>query len=160
MITLLLRHDRWLLLALLLTSGFVHAQDPTAPILEEEASRIADNQAAQSQVDQVHANTMDLLAQYQTKLKVVDGLRVYNALLQDQLDAQDVEVATLRSSIANAAVIERQMVPLMMRMLEGLEEFIALDVPFLLDERKRRVAGLRALMKRADLTVAEKTRRV
>lgn len=142
--------------------GIAHAvaQDPTGPVLKEEAGRIAENQKAQQQVDRVHEKTVDLVTEYQTKLKIVDGLKVYNALLLKQLDAQDREVETLKSSIANATVIERQMVPLMMRMLDGLEEFIALDVPFLLEERENRVANLRALMERADLTVAEKSRRV
>ena len=140
--------------------GQALGQDPTAPVLNEESARIAENQKAQQQVDKVHQTTVDLVTEYQTKLKIVDGLKVYNALLQKQLDAQGREVGTLKSSIANATVIERQMVPLMMRMLDGLEEFIALDIPFLLEEREERVANLRALMERADLTVAEKSRRV
>lgn len=136
------------------------AQNPVEPVLEEEAGRLADNQAAQRSVDQVHEQTRDLANEFQARLKVVEGLKVYNTLLQDQLDAQEREMDTLRSSIGNAAVIERQMVPLMMRMLSGLDEFIALDTPFLLEERQERVGNLRALMKRSDLTVAEKTRRV
>lgn len=144
----------------LLAAGSATAQDPVEPVLQEEAQRIAENQQAQRQVSDVHGDTLDLVNQYQVKLKAVDGLKVYNALLQDQLDAQDREMATLRSSIGNATVIERQMVPLMIRMLDGLEEFIALDVPFLLEERQERVTNLRALMKRSDLTVAEKSRRV
>ena len=140
--------------------GQALGQDPAAPVLKEESARIAENQKAQRQVDKVHEKTVDLVNAYQTKLKIVDGLKVYNALLQKQLDAQDRNVETLKSSIANATVIERQMVPLMTRMLDGLEEFIALDVPFLLEEREERVANLRALMERADLTVAEKSRRV
>ncbi len=143
-----------------LGSGPVPAQDPVAPVLKEESARIAQNQKAQQQVNRVHGETADLVSQYQTKLKIVDGLKVYNTLLQRQLDAQDRQVETLKSSIANATVIERQMVPLMMRMLDGLEEFIALDVPFLLEEREQRVENLRSLMERADLTVAEKSRRV
>ena len=142
------------------TAGSVAAQDPVEPVLQEEAQRISENQQAQRQVSDVHGDTLDLVNQYQVKLKAVDGLKVYNALLQDQLDAQDREMETLRSSIGNATVIERQMVPLMIRMLDGLEEFIALDVPFLLEERQERVTNLRALMKRSDLTVAEKSRRV
>ncbi len=149
------------ILAFVLLAPFcVTAQDPVAPVLEEEAERLDDNQAAQREVDQVNETTRVLVAEYESRLKIVEGLRVYNTLLRDQLDAQEAEMATLRSSIGNAAVIERQMVPLLMRMLSGLEEFIALDVPFLRQEREERVADLRALMKRSDLTVAEKTRRV
>lgn len=141
-------------------ANLVAAQDPVAPVIKEEESRIAANQKAQQQVNKVHEKTVDLAADYQTKLKIVDGLKVYNTLLQRQLDAQDREVETLKSSIANATVIERQMIPLMMRMLDGLEAFIAMDTPFLLEEREKRVANLRSLMERADLTIAEKSRRV
>jgi hypothetical protein len=58
------------------------------------------------------------------------------------------------------SVIERQITPLMLRMVTGLEQFVALDVPFLLEERKDRVAKLRAMMERADVTSSEKFRRV
>ncbi|MDX1734024.1 MAG: DUF3450 domain-containing protein [Halioglobus sp.] len=153
------------LLALVLTVLLTHptavlAQDPAAPVIKEEKARIADNQKSQRRVNDIHQDTTDIVTEYQNKLKIVDGLRVYNTLLERQLRAQDREIETLRSSIANATVIERQMVPLMMRMLDGLEDFIRLDVPFLMQEREERVTKLRALMERADLTVAEKTRRV
>jgi hypothetical protein len=45
-------------------------------------------------------------------------------------------------------------------MIDSLERFIELDVPFLLEERRNRVTGLRSLLGRSDVTVAEKCRRV
>jgi hypothetical protein len=135
-------------------------QDPTAPVISEEQKRIVDNQQAQKRVDNVYEKTTDLVTEFQTKLKIVDGLQVYNALLAKQLAGQDADIETLRASIANATVIERQMVPLLMRMLDSLEEFIEFDVPFLKAEREERVAKLRVLMEQPELTVAEKCRRV
>jgi hypothetical protein len=143
-----------------LSAAALSQDDPTRPIVAEEQRRIGENQQAQRKVDQVYSGTADLVNEFQSKLKVVDGLKVYNALLAKQLAGQEADIETLRNSIANATVIERQMVPLLIRMLDGLEEFIALDIPFLLEERKERVEKLRALMERPDLTVAEKTRRV
>lgn len=143
------------------TAAVATAQtDPAAPVIKEEEARIEANQQAQQQVDKVYDKTTDLVTNYQNKLKIVDGLKVYNTLLARQLKRQAIEVDVLKSSIANATVIERQMVPLLMRMLDGLEDFIALDIPFLLQEREERVEKLRILMERADLTVAEKSRRV
>ncbi len=129
-------------------------------MINEEEKRISDNQQAQRRVDKVYSDTTDLVNEFQAKLKIVDGLKVYNALLAKQLAGQEADIETLRNSIANATVIERQMIPLLMRMLDSLDEFIALDVPFLKEEREQRVAKLRVLMERPDLTIAEKTRRV
>ena len=50
--------------------------------------------------------------------------------------------------------------PLMSRMIGALEEFVEVDVPFLIDERRRRVGNLLDIMGRADVTVAEKYRRL
>jgi hypothetical protein len=49
---------------------------------------------------------------------------------------------------------------MMARMIESLDSFIQLDVPFLQEERQARVDKLRELLERSDVTVAEKARRV
>ena len=54
----------------------------------------------------------------------------------------------------------REIKPLMSRMLEALDEFVKLDVPFLLKEREKRVADLKTMMLRADVTDSEKFRRL
>jgi hypothetical protein len=66
----------------------------------------------------------------------------------------------LNGSIDEVSVIERQITPLMIRMIEGLEQFITLDIPFLPKERTNRVADLKVMMDRADVAPSEKFRRV
>ncbi len=85
---------------------------------------------------------------------------VYNSLLQRQIDNQEAEKIALSESIYNVALIERQIVPLMTRMLDSLEQFIALDKPFLMKERNERLVRLRGMMERSDVSAAEKFRRV
>jgi hypothetical protein len=65
-------------------------------------------------------------------------------------------MAQLSESIDEVTVIERQITPLMLRMIDGLEQFVDLDVPFLLDERRGRIERLREIMDRADVAVSEK----
>lgn len=136
------------------------AQDATRPIVNEGEQRLRENQAAQQTVDKVHEETRSLVEEYENLLKVVDGLKVYNQILAKQITGQEREVAKLQDTIANAAVIQRQILPLLTRMLNGLEDFIELDVPFLLTERTARVENLRRLILQPDLSNAEKTRRV
>ena len=52
------------------------------------------------------------------------------------------------------------MTPLVIRMIDGLEQFVELDVPFHIDERRQRVAFLRGNLDRSDVSVAEKFRQV
>ena len=66
----------------------------------------------------------------------------------------------LSDSISNVALMERQIVPLMTRMVDALEDFISLDTPFLMKERTERIARLRETLERSDVTAAEKFRHV
>jgi hypothetical protein len=127
-------------------------------IVAAEERRIQQAQAAQDQIDEVREQTSDLTDEYRAVMKEVDGLVVYNTLLDRQIADQNQELDNLRTSIDSVTVIERQILPLLTRMIEGLERFVALDMPFLEEERTNRVANLRALLERADVTAAEKFR--
>ena len=80
--------------------------------------------------------------------------------LQKQIDSQTQRISKFDSEMNNVAVIQRQMTPLIIRMIDGLEKFVQLDVPFHMDERKQRIAFLRSNLDRSDVTVAEKFRQV
>lgn len=129
-------------------------------ILDAGEARVEAAQADQRRIEQV-ANQIDqLVVDYQTEAKVVDGLKVYNSLLQRQIDNQEAEMEAIAESIDNVELIERQITPLMTRMLDSLESFVDLDTPFLLDERQERIARLRDMMERSDVTPAEKLRQI
>lgn len=127
-------------------------------VMQEGENRADAGATAQQQIDSVADQTEKIINDYRTVTKVVDGLRVYNALLQTQLDNQEEEMQALTDSIANVALIERQIVPLMTRMVDALDEFVQLDTPFLVKERTARIARLRELMERSDVSAAEKFR--
>jgi hypothetical protein len=129
-------------------------------IMDAGGERADQAAADQRRVEQIANQTDEIVAEFTTVSKVVDGLKVYNNLLQRQTDNQVEEMNALRESIDNVSLIERQIVPLMTRMLDSLEEFVALDTPFLPQERSERIARLRAMMERSDVTAAEKFRRV
>lgn len=134
--------------------------DGAQALVEEGVARTEDNQAAQQQVNKIHNQTLSLIEQYGEKLKVVEGLNAYNQMMKRQRHRQTEEMDVLRESINDVSIIERQVMPLLDRMLDGLDEFIVLDMPFLLQERQQRVVELRNMLERVDVNVAEKTRRV
>jgi len=93
-------------------------------------------------------------------MKQVDGLKVYNARLERQIANQEKRIRDIDASIAEASVIQRQIPPLVTRMLDGLEQFINLDMPFDLDTRLGNIEAVRANMDRSDVTSAEAFRQV
>jgi hypothetical protein len=123
----------------------------------------AKNDAArksQAKIDRLADETRDLLSDYKTVVKQIDGLKVYNARLQRQIDNQMKRIAEIDESIDQVTIISRQMTPLVIRMIDGLEKFVELDVPFHLDERQQRIDFLRSNLDRSDVSVAEKFRQV
>jgi hypothetical protein len=141
-------------------SAPLFAQATVDQVTLEGEKRADAGAAEQRRVEQIANQTGDLLSEYNTLSKVVDGLNTYNNLLQRQVDNQEREKAALKESINNVALIERQIVPMMTRMLDSLELFIQLDTPFLLAERTERLERLRGMMERSDVSSAEKFRRV
>lgn len=116
--------------------------------------------ASQQRIDKAAQEAAELAARYKSVLKEIDGLKSYNAQLERQLANQRAEMAALAGSADRVVEMERQLVPLMNRMVESLGQFIDLDLPFRHAERRAVVARLRALLERADAPVSEKFRAV
>ena len=131
-----------------------------APIVDVGKQRTAAAKASQAKIDRLADETASLLSDYKTVMKQVDGLKVYNARLERQIANQEKRIRDIDASIAEASVIQRQIPPLVTRMLDGLEQFINLDMPFDLDTRLGNIEAVRANMDRSDVTSAEAFRQV
>jgi hypothetical protein len=80
--------------------------------------------------------------------------------MRELITSQEAELTSLQSQLDQIEVVGRSVMPLMLKMIDAYESLVKLDLPFLLDERKERVAELRKLMRRSDVTSAEKYRRI
>lgn len=117
-------------------------------------------QASQETVDKLSEERRELYNEYKAVSKEIDGLKIYNKQLSKQILGQRTEMERIKTTIENVAITQRQIVPLMLRMIEGLKQFVALDMPFLKDERQSRIDRLEQLMDDADVSIAEKFRAV
>ena len=129
-------------------------------VTEVAQAATSDGQASQERVDLLDDETDELTRTYRAALKQLASLREYNAKLENLIEAQKVEMVSIRQQIEDVTNVDRTIVPLMFRMIESLEKFVELDVPFLIDERRSRVQNLRALMDRSDANPAEKYRKI
>ena len=147
------------LLALILAANS-YPEETLNQLENEGIERTAEGQAVEERLGTINDRNRELRDAYESQLKLVQGLETYLELLNQQIDGQNEEVDLLRRSITDVAVLERQVLPLMLKMINSLEAFTALDVPFLRAERSERIDKLRSLLGRSDVTVAEKCRRV
>ncbi len=136
------------------------ASDPLKSAIDTEVAANARATRVQENIDKLADETQRMLEEYRLTLQRTDSLRLYNEHIEGMLSSQQGEMASLRQQLQEVEVTQREIVPLMLRMIEALEQFVELDVPFLLDERRARVANLKALVDRADATTSEKFRRV
>ncbi len=114
----------------------------------------------QRRVDELSDETDQLLTRYQATLRQIESLRTYNRQMEELIASQETERASLQEQLDRIELVTREVTPLMMRMIDALQAFVELDVPFLEEERKERIANLRKMMKRADVTESEKYRRI
>ncbi|MET1254876.1 DUF3450 domain-containing protein [Aliikangiella maris] len=145
---------------ILLVVSTVTQATSLGPVVEK--SKTINELAASSQkkIDRLAEQIEDKVQQFKAVNKEIDGLEIYNAQMERQIENQLLEMQRLGLSMDKVSVIERQIAPLMLRMIDGLKEFVQLDVPFLTEERQNRLASLAEMMDRADVAVSEKFRRV
>jgi hypothetical protein len=117
-------------------------------------------EASQERIETLSDETDTLLSQYRTALKQIDSLDLYNSQMRDLLSGQEKELGSLQSQLDQVQIVGRSVTPLMILMIDSLEKFVGLDLPFLSDERTQRVAELRKLMTRPDVTAAERFRQI
>lgn len=120
------------------------------------------NSAIQSQkkIDQLSEKTQRMLEQYRAASHQSETLLTYNAHLNDLLSSQKQEKDSLQQQLKQIEVTQREIVPLILRMLDTLDKFVTLDLPFLPEERSQRLTKLKQMMVRADISHAEKYRRI
>jgi FtsZ-binding cell division protein ZapB len=140
--------------------GAAQADQTLDNILKEGQAMTTAGVQSQKRIDKLQEETSDLYQEFKAVNKEIEGLRVYNRQLQKQIDNQQKVLSDLSRSIDQVTVRERQMQPLILRMLDSLEQFVALDAPFLQEERQERIAQLWSVQDRADVSVAEKFRQV
>lgn len=118
--------------------------------------------AKQSQVriNKLDDQTQDLLTKYRYVTRETTSLKRYNTQLERQIQSQLEEIESIKVQLEQINDVSREVIPMMLKMVDTLDKFIALDMPFLSKERALRVDALKEIMDRADVTTSEKYRRI
>ncbi|MDH5358190.1 MAG: DUF3450 domain-containing protein [Gammaproteobacteria bacterium] len=150
----------WMLpLLLMLVSQVIYAGNIKQAIETQIDTDIA-AQKSQQQIDNLADETTQMLEEYREVLRQTDSLHAYNDQLDRLVSSQKKELDSIDIQLRNIESTQRDIVPLMLKMIDAMAQFVELDIPFLPDERQDRVVQLKTLMERSDVTIAEKYRRI
>lgn len=146
------------LLAILAVSSLWAANvDSTLNALEKSQ---ADSRDSQKRIDAYSDETARLYEEYRSILERAGQVRAYNAQMERLIASQQGELDSLDRQIGEIGQTGKALVPLMTRMIDGLDRFLAADAPFLYNERSQRISDLREMMDDASVTLAEKYRKI
>lgn len=148
---------RWIITSgIVLVGVCLHAQTTLEDLYEIAQLMNEEAVEAQQQVDQLDDARSSNLSRYESVLRSIDGQRVYNRQIQVLVNRQQDEIAKLEKSIEDVVSVKREITPLMLRMIEVLDQSVRHDIPFLLDERLNRISKLRELMNEPEISESEK----
>ncbi len=134
--------------------------DPLNDAIKTEQATQQAAEASQTKINNLSQESGSLLTKYRFANRQVENLVVESKHLEAVLKTQAEEKISLKEQIKTLELTHSEITPLILRMLENLEKFVALDLPFLPQERQQRLLKLKAMMLKADISKAEKFRRI
>ncbi len=116
--------------------------------------------ASQENITRLSNSASTLFEEFKLENDNLEAMLVLNAGLRRQISVQEENIATIQQSITDVAVVTQEMPLLMSKMLTSIEQFVELDMPFLLEERRARLTFARDAIDSPDVSVAEKFRQI
>lgn len=141
--------------------GLSQASASKIDALINKQSAINENlEISERKINNLSSETRKLIEEYKDTQIKTDNLIAYNNYLSNVINAQKEEEISLTKQLNSIDETAQGIVPLMLKMIDSLEVFVKLDVPFLLYERKGRIEKINKMMMQADVTISEKYRRI
>ncbi|MGB4246120.1 MAG: DUF3450 domain-containing protein [Pseudohongiellaceae bacterium] len=150
--------------ASLIVAGATQAAEVDTSIIDRALNIIdQQNQAAvqsQETITRLSNSASTAFEEFKLENDNLEAMLVLNAGLRMQIATQEQQIATIQQSITDVAVVTQEMPLLMTKMLASAEQFVELDLPFQLEERRARLAFAREAMNSPDVSTAEKFRQI
>lgn len=114
----------------------------------------------QVKLNNLDKETREALNHYQQNQRQADLIDAYNRQLQKMIDSQEQEKQRIHSQLSSLNETEQSALPMLVSLYQQLATFVRQDQPFLVTERQQRLARLKKIIDRADVSLAEKYRQV
>lgn len=136
---------------LTLANELSNVQNADSRIHKEAAS-------SQKKIDGYFDQAQDMVFEYGSVVDERESLKSYNDYLAGLVADQQKTMDSIQKDIDGVDKLRQGVVPLMFKMVDALEQFVSLDLPFNTETRVERVENLKSLLNSADVSLAEKYR--
>jgi hypothetical protein len=145
--------------AVALTAAAIRAQD--AAQLSDTVKKTVETHQQTQKKQEVWANEQaELAARMRAAKAQVEFFEKKKALEEKEVAALDAGIAELERRMVESVRLNESLLDTLNTVVARLETFVEGDLPFLMEERRTRIAGVKEAIARPDYTGAEKLRRV
>lgn len=151
-----MQYNRIFFVLLLLSSfAFSNQIDKSINVIEKTNQKL---EKYQKQINYHDEKKEQLFQEYKYVNQEIKATKNYNKQLQNVITSQEEELKNLEEQIIDIEETQKNIYPLMEKMIKSLKRLVELDTPFLLDERKERIKRLEESLARSDIKTPEKFR--
>lgn len=147
-------------LAVSMLGGAALAQQQLTQAVRTATQSTVAGAAAQARIDRINDSTDEVVGEYRAAIQEKDTVALNVEQQRIFLRSQQNEIDSIRSQIERVDEVQDQLLPMMLRMIGRLEEFIANDVPFQMNERNDRIQKLKDLMEDPAQSPSERYRQI
>jgi len=149
-----------LIFSLTLSTSSIAETAPLKSAVDTKLKAQKESINSQKTIDSLVEQTKDSAQEYRDAIRKSESLGTYNKQLAKLIKQQKVDLNAIQRQLDNVEETQRNIVPLMLKMIDTLDKFVSLDLPYLINERQQRVAALKEIMDRPDVTLPDKYRRI
>ncbi|WP_245883947.1 DUF3450 domain-containing protein [Vibrio albus] len=145
---------------LFLSASLPSSADEISQAHKLEKKNINETADSQQRINKSSDHAFALKADIESLRAEVESLTIYRDHLESLVLSQEQEMKSLDEQLAQIDTTKRSVVPLMYRMMDGLKAIITEDKPIRLKARQQRLESLQVMMTQANISDAEKYRRI
>jgi len=101
-----------------------------------------------------------LFDEYSLLSKELNEQKLYNKQLELFVSTQKKEIPKLQTQLKEIVQTHKKIIPLMFEMVNTMDKLVAVDSPFLHNERTQRVNNLKSYLSNSDITMSEQFRMI
>ncbi len=133
---------------------------PLETVVQAQIAADQDAVASQKKINELDDQAKEMLQKYNLLVAEAASMNNYSDQLQLQVKDQGDAIASYNQQLVDIEHTAREVMPMMQRMLDQIDRFVELDIPFQLEERRGRIQKLKDVMGKADVAISEKYRRI